>query len=136
MNDVGAGCRSVPDGVAVGTVLLSGIEEASPDGSVSRALRDPGAVAFPFCGNASDRAILPCEEGLPFELGLTGLLDGIKELHKVNERLVERICRGVKKDAAINSLVILDTIASLLEIDLDANLDELRSHFGVYLEAV
>ena len=91
---------------------------------------------FRFVGTHLIAQYFRREGGLPFELDLTGLLDGIKELHKVNERLVERICQGVKKDAAINSLVILDTVATLLEIDLDANLDELRSHFGVYLEGV
>ena len=74
------------------------------------------------------------EDGLSSQEDLSGLLELIKELHGVNQKLADRIRRGAKKDATINSLVILDTLASLLEMDIDGSLDDLKSHFGMYLE--
>lgn len=89
---------------------------------------------FRFIGTHLMAQYFRREKGLSSRQDLSGLLEWIKELHEVNQKLAERIRRGAKKDATINSLVILDTLASLLEMDIDGSLDELKSHFGMYLE--
>ena len=58
----------------------------------------------------------------------------INRLHEVNQKLAERIRLEVEKDATVNSLIILDTLAALLEMDIDGSLEKLKPHFGMYLD--
>ncbi len=74
------------------------------------------------------------EAGLPASSDLSRLLELIGRLHEVNHKLAGRIKCAAEKDAAINSLVNLDTLAALLEVEIDADLDLLKSCFKSYLD--
>ncbi|NQY67929.1 MAG: hypothetical protein HRT72_09445 [Flavobacteriales bacterium] len=65
---------------------------------------------------------------------LSGLRDFINSLHNVNTKLSKRIALGTEKDTTNNSLVILDTLTSILKMDIDASLIRLKPYFKTYLE--
>ena len=73
-------------------------------------------------------------EGLSASEDLSGLVGLIGRLHEVNHKLADRIKNAAKRDATINSLVILDTLAALLEMDVDGSLEKLKPQFEVYLD--
>jgi len=65
---------------------------------------------------------------------LAGLLGLFNELHQVNKRLAERIRAASQADAAVNSLIFLDTFATSVEIDVEDCLVDLEPHFAAYLD--
>ena len=65
---------------------------------------------------------------------LEGLLELFNRLHKVNQRLAERIRAASEADATVNSLIFLDTFATSAEMDVEDCLAELEPLFAAYLD--
>jgi len=65
---------------------------------------------------------------------LEGLLELFNRLHKVNQKLAERIRAASKEDATVNSLIFLDTFATSAELDVEDCLAELEPLFAAYLD--
>ena len=94
---------------------------------------DPLHTLYRFVGMYLTAEHLREEQGLDSDQGLAGLLSLINELHDVNQQLAERIRRGSEQDVTVNSLIILDTLAMLLEVDIDASLAQLKPYFQMHL---
>ncbi len=64
---------------------------------------------------------------------LEGLRALFANIHDVNEKLADRIRAASERDAAVNSLVFLDTFAHAVEIDLFTSLTKLKPLFAPLL---
>lgn len=65
---------------------------------------------------------------------LTGLLKLFSQLHQVNKKLADRIRAASEADAAVNSLIFLDTFATSAELDVEDCLVDLEPHFAAYFD--
>jgi hypothetical protein len=72
--------------------------------------------------------------GLEPDWELTGLLDLFRQLHAVNRRLAERLRDASTQDAAINSLIILDSLAYSAQAEVESRLSSLEPLFALYLQ--
>ncbi len=88
---------------------------------------------FRFLGMYLIAQRLRAEDGLEPDWELTGLLDLFGQIHAVNRMLAERMRDATIGDAALNSLVILDHLATSAEVSLSRRLRKLRGLFDQYL---
>jgi hypothetical protein len=65
---------------------------------------------------------------------LAGLLAMFKSLHKVNGRLADRLREAAEQDAAVNSIISLDTFAAWAEMGIEEHLALWEKLFAPYLE--
>ena len=93
-----------------------------------------GHSLFRFVGMYLTAEYLRKEKGHSSNPDLSGLKKFTNRLHEVNVKLSKRILLGSQRDAIVNSLVFLDTLTSILKIDIDASLKILKPYFSVYLE--
>ncbi|HHZ65217.1 MAG TPA: hypothetical protein EYN38_02840 [Flavobacteriales bacterium] len=89
---------------------------------------------FRFVGMHLISEHLRREKGHSSNQDLSGLRELIHRLHEVNQKLADRIRLGAERDATVNSLVVLDTLASILKMDIDSSLETLKPYFGMYLD--
>ena len=73
-------------------------------------------------------------EGLTPEWNLQGLLDAYSKLHQINAKLAARLREAAKKDATVNSVVILDVLSYEVEMSIEKNLMTLKPLFAGYLK--
>lgn len=73
-------------------------------------------------------------EGLTPEWDLAGLLDTYAKIHQVNTKLAARLREAAKKDATVNSVVILDVLGYEVEMSLEKNLMSLKPLFAAYFK--
>ncbi len=73
-------------------------------------------------------------QGLAPDWNMAGLLALYERIHEVNVNLARRLRAASLKDAAINSLVILDALGQEVELTLARNLEKLKPLFSMYLE--
>jgi hypothetical protein len=91
-------------------------------------------TSFRFLGMHLVAQYLRAREGLEPDWELTGFLDMLRRLRRLNARLADRIRAASELDAAVNSLVILDALASTTQLSAEKGLDRLRPIFSVYLD--
>ncbi len=96
-------------------------------------LGTPEHTAFRFLGMHLVGQYLRQGAGLKPDWGLGGLLDLLEQIHLVNRQLVARLRHTAQKDAAVNSLIILDAMAEVVEDSIETQLEELRPLFATYL---
>ncbi|MBI5525818.1 MAG: hypothetical protein HY897_05745 [Deltaproteobacteria bacterium] len=72
--------------------------------------------------------------GLPASWDLSELLETFKRLHKVNGKLADRLREAAEQDAAVNSLISLDTFATWAEMGIEEHLARWEKLFAPYLE--
>lgn len=65
---------------------------------------------------------------------MTGLLDIYRKMHKVNISLANRIREACEKDAAVNAIIILDSIGQEIEFNFETHMDKLKPIFSMYLD--
>ena len=73
-------------------------------------------------------------KGLTPDWSLDGLKDVYGEVHRVNEKLADRIRAASQADATVNSLIILDSLGHIVELRIKKNLEKLVPLFAAYLE--
>jgi len=88
---------------------------------------------FRFLGMYLIAQRLRAQAGLEPDWDLDGLLALFQQIHAVNRLLAERLRDATTEDAALNSLVILDHMATSAEVSLNRQLDKLRDLFAQYL---
>lgn len=88
---------------------------------------------FRFLGMYLIAQRLRAQAGLEPDWKLDGLLDLFQQIHAVNRMLAERLRDATTQDAALNSLVILDHMATSAEVSLNRRLEKLQALFGQYL---
>lgn len=123
---------------------LAGLRLALSDCPVMRKLRpmahfhlpfgEKQHTAFRFLGTHLIGQYLRGQQGLEPDWALDELLALAKDLHMVNQGLANRIRTAAEKDAAVNSVVMLDTYATTVEMDLEEDLEALKPLFAAYLE--
>jgi len=89
-------------------------------------------TAFRFLGMYLIAQRLRQLEGLAPDWEMGGLLDLFKQIHEVNRNLAERLRDASTQDAAINSLIILDSLAYAAEADVESSLEQLRPLYRMY----
>ena len=72
--------------------------------------------------------------GLPASWDLSDLLEMFKRLHRVNGKLADRLREASEKDAAINSLISLDTFATWAEMGIEEHLAGWEQLYAAYLQ--
>ena len=95
-------------------------------------LGTPEHTAFRFLGMHLVAQYLRHDAGLNTDWGLDGLSVLLERIHLVNRQLVARLRHTAQKDAALNSLIILDALAEVVEDSIETQLDELRPLFAAY----
>lgn len=73
-------------------------------------------------------------QGLVPDWELAGLLALFADLHAVNRHLAERLRDASTQDAAINSLIILDSLAYSAQAEVEGQLEKFKPLFSMYLE--
>jgi hypothetical protein len=91
-------------------------------------------TAFRFLGMHLVAQYLKARDGHRPDWELAELLEMLRRLRRVNIRLADRIRAASELDAAVNSLVILDALASTAELSVEKGLDRLRPIFATYLD--
>lgn len=91
-------------------------------------------TSFRFLGMHLVAQYLRTREGLEADWELTGFLDMLRRLRRLNIRLADRIRAASELDATVNSLVILDALASTTELSVEKGLERLRPIFSTYLD--
>ena len=89
--------------------------------------------AFRFLGTHLIAQYLRVRKGLEPDWELEALLELLRDIRRVNARLADRIRAAAKEDAAVNSLVLLDTIADSVELSVETSLERLEPVFSMYL---
>jgi hypothetical protein len=69
------------------------------------------------------------QRGEPVDLDLRGLAECYRQLHVVHRAMTARLGHAVQRDAAPNSVVLLDLMAKLFPAHLHERLEELRPLF-------
>jgi len=92
-------------------------------------------TAFRFLGTHLIGQWLRRRQGLEPDWELNELRALTADLHMVNQGLAERVRTAADKDAAINSVVMLDNLATTVEMDLEEQLEPLEPLFEAYLQA-
>jgi len=75
------------------------------------------------------------EEGRTADFGLAGLIGIYERMQVLNQRMAERIAAVAPKDAPINAVVSLDTLAKLLPFSLREAKRVLRTTFAAFLDS-
>ncbi len=111
---------------------------------VMRKLRPMAQYHLPFCGREHTifryvgmyliAQYLRHRHDKAPDWSLAGLLELFDVLHRVNMKLAERIRAASEADAAVNSLIFLDTFATCAELDVEDCLAELQPVFAPYLD--
>jgi len=91
-------------------------------------------TAFRFLGTHLIGQYLRGQQGLDPDWALDELRALTADLHMVNQALAGRIRFAAEKDAAVNSVVMLDTFATTVELNLEDELEALKPLFEAYLE--
>ncbi len=91
-------------------------------------------TVFRFVGMYLIAQYLRSLRGLTSERKLKGLLRLFDDLHEVNIALADRIRSAVELDAAVNSLILLDTFALDVEMDVERELEDLAGLFETWLD--
>lgn len=91
-------------------------------------------TAFRFLGMHLVAQYLRARDGHEPDWELDQLLEMLRRLRRVNIRLADRIRAASEFDATVNSLVILDVLASTAELSVEKGLDRLRPIFSTYLD--
>jgi hypothetical protein len=65
------------------------------------------------------------------EVSLDGLKDNYRELSVMNACLAERLRKGVKRDAALNAVIILDLFAQIAPDNIDGGFEDIMDIFSV-----
>lgn len=122
---------------------LAGLRLALSDCPIMRKLKpmahfhlpfgDREQTAFRFLGMHLIGQVLRLQEGLQPDWELDGLRKLAADLHMVNIGLAKRIRSATEKDAAANSVVMLDTLATTVELGLKEGLETLKPLFEAYL---
>lgn len=72
-------------------------------------------------------------DGLPGELGLSGLKKIYEDMKIVNRAVAARLRSAADSDSLVNAVILLDLYAKALPVMIDMKLDELRPFFSSYL---
>jgi hypothetical protein len=91
-------------------------------------------TAFRFMGSYLLAQFLRNENGLQPDWSMRGLVDMLHEIHRTNKQIAERIREATAKDALANSLANLDSIAMLVEVELETGLGHMKPPFSRFLE--
>jgi hypothetical protein len=89
-------------------------------------------TTFRFLGTHLVAQYLRERQGLPPDWSLDGLRDLVADLHMVNIGLADRIRMVAELDAPANSVALLDTFASAVELSLEQDFDRLQPLFAAY----
>lgn len=73
------------------------------------------------------------QQGLAVDLELAGLKAFYIALHQVNGAMAERLRAIIRKDSAVNAVVLLDLFAKVLPYSIAESLEEIRYPFKAYL---
>lgn len=73
-------------------------------------------------------------QGLPVDPELAGLKHLYDALHLVNRSMAARLRAIIRKDSAVNAVVLLDLFAKSLPYSIEESLEEIRYPFKAYLE--
>lgn len=71
--------------------------------------------------------------GLEPDWSMEGLHQAYVDIHRANCKIADRLRAGTRQDAAVNSLVILDSFADAIEMSIEQSFKQLESLFAVYL---
>ncbi len=74
------------------------------------------------------------KKGRDVDLELEGLKDIYENLQPVNAALSERLQAAAKKDSSTNAIVILDTMAQILQFVIEESLEEIRYLFEPFFK--
>ncbi len=91
-------------------------------------------TAFRFLGTYLMAQHLRMQAGESPDWELTGLQEFIREIHKANKNIAERIRAAAEMDAVVNSLVFLDALAMSLEHEIETSLSQIKPLFEGYLD--
>jgi hypothetical protein len=91
-------------------------------------------TSFRFLGTYLMAQHLRLQAGESPDWELTGLQEFIREIHKTNKNMAERIRAAAEMDAVVNSLVFLDALAMSLEHEIETSLSQIKPLFAGYLE--
>jgi hypothetical protein len=91
-------------------------------------------TAFRFLGTYLMAQHLRMQAGESPDWELTGLQELIREIHKTNKNMADRIRAAAEMDAVVNSLVFLDALAMSLEHEIETSLKQIKPLFSGYLE--
>ncbi len=72
--------------------------------------------------------------GLEPDWSLDGLLDIYSRIHTINSTLAARLREAAEKDAAVNSVVILDILGYEVETSIETELNALKPLFAIYFK--
>jgi hypothetical protein len=73
------------------------------------------------------------QQGLPAEMGFSGLIRLYRNVEIVNRAMAERLRAAAREDGAVNALVLLDMYAKTLPGLVEEALQELRPLYTAYL---
>lgn len=73
------------------------------------------------------------QQGLPAEMGFSGLIHLYRNVEIVNRAMAERLRAAAREDGAVNALVLLDMYAKSLPGMVEEALQELRPLYTAYL---
>ena len=93
---------------------------------------DENQTLFRFLGMYLTAQYIRRLEGLEPDWDLTGLYDLFIDIHMVNNGLAERIRAASEMDATLNSLVVLDMLAHLVQINMEQSREKLKPLFSMY----
>jgi hypothetical protein len=91
-------------------------------------------TAFRFLGTYLMAQHLRLQAGESPDWELTGLQELIREIHKTNKNMADRIRAAAELDAVVNSLVFLDALAMSLEHEIETSLKQIKPLFAGYFE--
>ncbi len=88
---------------------------------------------FRFLGMYLIAQYLRGQDGHAPDWELSRLRELMGEIHRVNRGLAQRLRHATTRDAAVNSVILLDALTDSLELSLLDSLEDLRPLFAVYL---
>jgi len=93
-----------------------------------------GYTEFRFLGMHFIAQYLRARDGLDPDWELEHFLQLVRSMRRVYATLTHRIRAAADRDAAVNSLLLMDAFADAIEMRVGRNLDALRPLFRTYLE--
>jgi len=73
-------------------------------------------------------------EGMDFEEGFEGLTDIYANLQVINRSMADRLRVAIKKDAAVNAIILLDLLSQAVTWSIEDKLDEIQYLFKSYMD--